>query len=112
MSAVRGPAARHMAASNPWNAQLYDERHSFVWKLAGEVLDLLDPQPGERVIDLGCGTGHLTGQIAERGAGVIGIDASAEMIVKARRAHPAVRFEIGDGRTFELGAGFDAVFSN
>jgi trans-aconitate methyltransferase len=101
-----------MSTASPWNARLYDGRHSFVWKLAGEALDLLAPVPGERVIDLGCGTGHLTAQIAERGAEVIGVDASPEMIAEARRTHPGVRFEIGDGRTFELGADFDAVFSN
>src|SRR5688572_23689806 len=99
-------------ATSTWNAKLYDSHHAFVWKLAGEVLDLLDARPGERVIDLGCGTGHLTAQIAERGAEVIGVDASADMVDQARREHPGVRFEVGDGRTFELGADFDAVFSN
>ncbi len=95
-----------------WNAELYDESHSFVWKLTAEVLGLLDPKPGERMIDLGCGTGHLAQHLAERGVAIIGVDASAEMIAKARRTYPGLHFEIADGRTFDVGAGFDAIFSN
>ena len=68
-----------------WNAELYDESHSFVWKLTAEVLGLLDPKPGERMIDLGCGTGHLAQQLADRGVDIVGVDASPQMIAKARR---------------------------
>lgn len=103
---------REPTRTTAWNAELYDGRHSFVWKLAGDVLALLDAQPGERIVDLGCGTGHLTAQIADRGAATVGVDASAEMIAKARATHPHLRFEVGDGREFDLGPGFDAVFSN
>ncbi len=95
-----------------WNAQLYDQSHSFVWKLTAEVLELLDPKPGERIIDLGCGTGHLAQHLAEHGVAVVGVDASAEMIAKARQSYPGLRFEIADGRSFDVGAQFDAVFSN
>ncbi len=98
--------------SAKWNPELYDGSHSFVWKLAGEVLALLDAKPGERVIDLGCGTGHITKQLADRGVDVVGVDASREMIAEARRLHPTLRFEIGDGRSFDLRESFDAVFSN
>ena len=48
------------------------------------LFELLAPRPGERVLDLGCGTGHLTARIAEAGADVVGIDASAEMVEQAR----------------------------
>jgi 2-polyprenyl-3-methyl-5-hydroxy-6-metoxy-1,4-benzoquinol methylase len=48
------------------------------------LFELLAPRPGERVLDLGCGTGHLTARIAETGADVVGIDASAEMVEQAR----------------------------
>jgi trans-aconitate methyltransferase len=95
-----------------WDSALYDDRHSFVWKKAGDLIDLLDPQPGERILDLGCGTGHLTSQIAERGADVIGLDASASMIAQARQNYPKLKFVLADARKFELGGGFDAVFSN
>jgi trans-aconitate methyltransferase len=95
-----------------WDSALYDDRHSFVWKKAADLIDLLHPQPGERILDLGCGTGHLTAQIAERGADVIGLDASASMIAQARQNYPKLKFVLADARTFELGTGFDAVFSN
>ena len=95
-----------------WDSALYDDRHSFVWKKAADLIDLLEPQPGERILDLGCGTGHLTTQIAERGAEVIGLDASVSMIAQARQNYPKLKFVLADARTFELGGGFDAVFSN
>ena len=98
--------------TSQWDAGLYDERHSFVWKYGAGVLDLLDPQPGERILDLGCGTGHLTAQIAARGAEVLGIDASPEMIERAAEAFPALRFEVRDARDFTDAVPFDAVFSN
>jgi len=95
-----------------WNAELYDEKHSFVWKMASGLLDLLGAKPGERILDVGCGTGHLTAQIAATGAQVIGIDASATMIQQAREKYPALRFEVMDAREIEFPEPFDAVFSN
>jgi len=59
---------------------LYDGKHSFVWKLGASVIELLAPQFGERILDVGCGTGQLTAQIAESGATVIGLDSSPAMI--------------------------------
>ena len=63
-----------------WEPELYDDKHSFVWKLGASVIQLLAPQPGERVLDVGCGTGQLTAQIAESGARVVGMDHSPAMI--------------------------------
>lgn len=97
---------------SPWDAGLYDDRHSFVWKHGASVVELLAPRPGERILDLGCGTGHLTARIAEAGARVVGIDSSAEMIAEARRGYPGLRFEVADARDFALDEPFDAVFSN
>jgi trans-aconitate methyltransferase len=97
---------------NHWNAELYDRSHAFVWKHGAALLDLLTPQPGERVLDLGCGTGHLTAQIAAAGAVVLGIDSALAMIEQARRAYPALRFEVADARAFAFSQPFDAVFSN
>ena len=67
-----------MATKSSWDSELYEAKHNFVWKLGAGVIDLLEPKPGERILDLGCGTGHLTAKIAESGAKAIGIDASAE----------------------------------
>jgi trans-aconitate 2-methyltransferase len=76
------------------------------------LLDLLAPQPGERVLDLGCGTGHLTAQIAAAGADTTGIDRSPAMIEQARQSYPGLRFEAADARNFSFSEPFDAVFSN
>jgi trans-aconitate 2-methyltransferase len=109
-------------AADTWDPRLYDDRHSFVWKHGASLVELLAPRPGERILDLGCGTGHLTAEIAATGAEVVGIDASAAMIDEARRnfAGPTgLRFEVADARTFASAAAlsreigrFDAVFSN
>ena len=95
-----------------WNAELYDSKHSFVWKCGIDLIDLLAPRANESVLDLGCGTGHLTAQIASRGAQVLGIDSSADMILEARRNYPQLRFEVADARDFQPSERFDAVFSN
>lgn len=98
--------------ANAWNADLYSKQHSFVWEAAGDLLGLLNPQPGERVLDLGCGTGQLTAKIAEAGAAVTGIDSSAAMLDQAREAHPGISWVLADARSFRFAEPFDAVFSN
>ncbi len=95
-----------------WDAGLYDQRHSFVYERGADLLGLLAARPGERILDLGCGTGHLTAQIAAAGGQVCGIDASAEMIAQARLNHPQLAFETGDATQFRVDEPLDAVFSN
>ncbi len=99
-------------ASSQWNAQLYDAKHDFVWKYGAEVVSLLAPKAGECILDLGCGTGHLTAQIAESGARVLGVDRSPEMVSAARKAYPNLNFEIADARHLLFQEEFDAIFSN
>jgi trans-aconitate 2-methyltransferase len=99
-------------SSQQWNAALYQSNHAFVFHLGQDVLALLDPKPGESILDLGCGTGELTARIAESGAQVIGLDASPEMIAQARRQFPALDFQVADATTFTLPEPVDAVFSN
>jgi trans-aconitate 2-methyltransferase len=100
-----------MAATN-WDAGLYDSRHAFVWQFGASLLELLAARPGEHILDLGCGTGHLTAQLAAAGADVIGLDLAPTMIEEARRAHPQLRFVLGDARDFAFDDPFDAVLSN
>ena len=97
---------------NRWNADLYTQKHAFVFQYGADVLNLLDPQPGERILDLGCGTGQLTQQIADAGASVVGADASAEMVARARQAFPGVDFRVMDARNLTFSEPFDAVFTN
>ena len=95
-----------------WNAELYDSKHDFVFQYGESVLELLDIKPGERILDLGCGTGHLTSEIKNHGADVTGIDASADMIAKAKESYPDVTFKVTDAADFHFDEPFDAVFSN
>jgi trans-aconitate 2-methyltransferase len=95
-----------------WNANLYDNKHAFVWQYGADLIEILSPQTGEHILDLGCGTGHLTNQIAATGAGAIGIDNSPTMIDQAKQNYPALHFEIADGTNFTFSEPFDAVFSN
>lgn len=95
-----------------WNAELYDDKHSFVFEYGENVLELLDVKKRERVLDLGCGTGHLTQRIHERGGIAIGIDSSPEMIWQAKETYHDVDFEVADGTDFHFDKPFDAVFSN
>jgi len=95
-----------------WNATLYDDKHSFVFKYGEDLVHLLDPKPGERILDLGCGTGYLTNLIAESGADTIGIDNSPEMISKAKKEYPNIDFEILSATDFHFEKPFDAIFSN
>ena len=95
-----------------WNASHYDTQHAYVWKFGTGVVELLAPQPGERILDLGCGTGLLTAQIGRSGATIVGLDSSAEMIHLARQHYPSLQFMVADGADFQVDEPFDAVFSN
>ncbi|WP_438448318.1 class I SAM-dependent methyltransferase [Gorillibacterium sp. sgz5001074] len=97
-----------------WNPVLYDGKLGMVSELGRGVLDWLAPRPGERILDLGCGTGDLAAEIAKSGAEVTGLDASPEMIRAAQAKYPGLRFRVGDGQRFQPddGGRYDAVFSN
>lgn len=74
-----------MVSVNVWNADAYDEKLSFVSELGKSLVEMLDPKQGEKILDLGCGTGDLTNEIAKLGAKVVGMDVSPDMIEKARK---------------------------
>jgi trans-aconitate 2-methyltransferase len=95
-----------------WDAGRYERRHSYVWNLSADLIEWLDPKPGERILDLGCGTGQLTARIAQSGALVTGLDSSAEMVAQARRNYPDLDFVHCDAAAFRFDVAFHAVFSN
>jgi trans-aconitate methyltransferase len=95
-----------------WDADRYEESGRFVHEAAADLIEQLDPRPGERILDLGCGTGHLTAEIADRGATPVGVDSDPEMLATAREQHPGIEFRVGDIREVRFDEPFDAVFSN
>ncbi|MDB5285188.1 MAG: methyltransferase type 11 [Mucilaginibacter sp.] len=95
-----------------WNAELYDQKHAFVYQFGENVLEVLDAKPGEHILDIGCGTGYLTQQIQNAGAIVKGTDYSANMIAQAKANYPGVNFEVTDAANFDEAGKYDAVFSN
>jgi len=98
------------ASTSKWNAGEYARVGAFVAELGGAALDLLDPQPSERILDVGCGEGTLTRRIIERGATALGIDNSPDMIAAARsNGVDALLLAAEDMQFF---AEFDAAFSN
>jgi trans-aconitate methyltransferase len=95
-----------------WAVATYDSAFGYVSAHGAPLIDLLDPQPGERVIDLGCGTGVFTAEIGARGAEVLGIDGAGRMIMQARALHPELSFAVGDAHHFTVAEPYDAVASN
>jgi trans-aconitate methyltransferase len=100
------------ATTTTWNPRLYDDKHAFVFKYGEDLVSLLAPRQGERILDLGCGTGYLAHLIASAGAAVTGIDNAAGMIEKARAAYPDIEFQFGSATDLHFDDPFDAVFSN
>ena len=105
-------SASSTTSQNQWNAELYDSKHSFVSNLAADLVELLSPKPRECILDIGCGTGHLTNKIATLGGEVVGIDSASTMIEQARIHYPNLQFELADATTLQFTEQFDAVFSN
>jgi SAM-dependent methyltransferase len=99
-----------IVSTSKWDAGDYARVGAFVAELGQAALDLLDPQPGEHILDVGCGDGTLTQKIAERGATVVGIDNSLEMIGAARAK--GIDARLMDAAELKFSEAFDAVFSN
>ncbi|WP_426448997.1 class I SAM-dependent methyltransferase [Paenibacillus sp. S-38] len=101
--------------SNEWNAGHYDQKIGYVSRLGQSLIGLLQPAEGERILDIGCGTGDLAWEIARSGAHVTGIDSSEAMVAQAAAKYPSLSFRVDDAQTFRLQpeeAPYDAIFSN
>jgi trans-aconitate methyltransferase len=93
-----------------WNPEQYARNARFVSDLGAPVLELLDPQPGERILDLGCGDGILTAKLQSLGCDVLGVDASAAQVEATKKL--GVPAQTIDGENLQFENEFDAVFSN
>lgn len=104
------PLSQAAASTSRWDAASYASVGAFVAELGGAALDLLDPQPGERILDVGCGDGALTHKIVERGADVVGVDNSPELASVSKAIGLDVR--LMDAADMTFAGEFDAAFSN
>jgi trans-aconitate 2-methyltransferase len=101
--------------STDWNPEQYARFRDERARPYFDLLDLVQPRPEMRVVDLGCGTGELRRDLHRRLAAreTIGIDNSPAMLAKsAAFAGEGLRFEQGDIGAFMGGGGYDLVFSN
>src|SRR5690349_18979566 len=95
-----------------WNADLYSTKHNFVFKYGEDLINWLQPKEDEHILDVGCGTGELTNELSKSGATITGIDASEQMIYKAKQHFPNIQFFVKDATNFLFDESFDAAFSN
>jgi SAM-dependent methyltransferase len=93
-----------------WSPTGYAHHAPFVPALGALLLEHLAPVAGERILDLGCGDGALTAQIAGHGTTVVGVDGSPAMVAAAVARGLDAR--VMDGTRLTFHAEFDAVFSN
>ena len=93
-----------------WDPRAYATHARFVSDLGAPVVELLAPSTGERILDLGCGDGALTRLLRERGADVVAVDASPDMVAAARLLGLDAR--VVDATALAFDQEFDAVFSN
>ena len=99
-----------IASTSRWDAADYARVGRFVADLGEAALDLLDPKLGERILDIGCGDGALTHKIVERGADVVGVDNSPELVAAAQAI--GLDVHLMDAADMAFDAEFDAAFSN
>src|SRR5258708_8553593 len=106
----RGEDGMNVDAQQRWDPDSYARNARFVSDLGAPVVELLAPQPGERILDLGCGDGALTAKLVALGCSVVGVDASAAQVEACRRLGLDAR--VRDGEQLGFDAEFHAGFSN
>lgn len=94
-----------------WDSSGYAGNFSFVHEYGKGVLDLV-PAGSGIAVDLGSGTGALTGKLAKKGYETLDIDASEEMLEKARSEFPNLKFMQADALSFSLPEKASVIFSN
>lgn len=98
------------ANAQNWDPADYHKNARFVSDLGMPVVELLAPQSGERILDLGCGDGALTIKLTQLGCTVVAVDASPAMIAAAQTL--GLDAHVVDGHALTFHEEFDAVFSN
>jgi trans-aconitate methyltransferase len=99
-----------MSTVQTWDPVNYARNARFVSDLASPVVELLAPQSGERILDLGCGDGTLTKRLVDLGCEVVAVDSSAPQIEATRRL--GLDAHVMSAEALPFREEFDAVFSN
>ncbi|MTD42274.1 methyltransferase domain-containing protein [Erwinia sp. CPCC 100877] len=95
-----------------WDAKKYNTSHDFIFKYGANLFEWLPKEP-KRILDIGCGTGQLTKQMADLGHEVTGIDQSASMIAQAQASFPKLTFlQENILKPSDQLAEYDIAFSN
>lgn len=95
-----------------WNASLYDNKHDFVAEYGKGLLEFVPRGRKLSILDLGCGTGRLTAQLADLAENLVGVDSSESMIEKAHAQFGSIDFRVCDALALPFENQFDVVFSN
>ena len=95
-----------------WNSTLYDKKHDFIAEYGKGLLEFVPKNAKQTILDLGCGTGTLTVQLAELCDKIVGIDGSENMINKAKGEFSSIEFKVCDALALPFENEFDVVFSN
>jgi ubiquinone/menaquinone biosynthesis C-methylase UbiE len=101
-----------MTATTIWQAHQYDFNHGFVSEYGKELISILNPQKGQNILDLGCGTADITRVIKDTGANVIGIDSSIEMLEQGKVKYPELDLRCVDVLDMDYRNQFDSIISN
>lgn len=97
---------------DPWDGELYRNTCSFVSEFGKDLIEWLDPVPGERILDVGCGTGELTSKLSNKGCEVVGLDSSGDMLGEAREKEPQPSYVHESITDYRSSSEFDAAISN
>ncbi len=95
-----------------WNSTLYDKKHNFVAEYGKGLLEFVPQNGKQSILDLGCGTGILTVQLADLCKKVVGVDSSQSMVDKAKEEFSNIEFKVCDALALPFEKEFDVVFSN
>lgn len=94
-----------------WNSALYNDSQAFVAEYGKGLLEFV-PAGTNKILDLGCGTGTLTRELAKQCNYVLGIDSSETMIQEAKNSYPNLDFAVADALAIAYKCEWDIVFSN
>ncbi|MFS3930297.1 class I SAM-dependent methyltransferase [Priestia flexa] len=84
---------------------------SFISSFGGNVMNVLSPQAGENILEIGSGNGYMANQLSSLGVNITGIDSSENMVEQSQHHYPHLQFMHVNALDLDYEDQFDAVFS-